>query len=98
MIVVKVELWGARTGRVRELFRMTLANDGKWSNGNLGNYDVTLYRKGLEIIHDRLDFCKHVVRPGKVLRQGRVENFPRKSYHVGRLVLRALKSVFPEEK
>lgn len=87
MIVVKVELWGAQTGKVRELFRMTLSNDGTQGDGNKGNYDVALYRKGIRI-----------VRPGSVLRRGRVENFPRKSYHTGRLVLRALKSVFPEEK
>lgn len=97
MIVVKVELWGAQTGKVRELFRMTLSNDGTQGDGNKGNYDVALYRKGMEIIHDGPD-RNRIVRPGSVLRRGRVENFPRKSYHTGRLVLRALKSVFPEEK
>ena len=85
MIVVRVELWAARTGKVRELFRMTLANDGTQSDGNLGMYTVDLYRRGK-------------YKSLSVLRQGRVEDFPRKSYHVGRLVLRALKSCFPEEK
>ncbi len=82
MIVVKVELWGARTGKVRELFNMTLSNDGELGDSYRGNYDVALYRKGTS----------------KVIRRGRVDNFPRKNYHVGRLVLRALKSVFPEER
>lgn len=31
-------------------------------------------------------------------RRGRVENFPRKSYVVWRLVLRALRSLYPEER
>ncbi len=87
MIVVKVELWSAQSGRTRELFRMTLANDGSGGDGKRGSYDVTLFRrtKNQRLRRDHL-------------RKGRVEDFPRKSYHVGRLVLRALKSVFPEEK
>ncbi len=95
MIVVKVELWGAQSGRVQELFRMTLANDGTQGDGNKGNYDVRLYRKGMEIIHED---GRNTIRVGGVLRQGRVEGFPRKSYHTGRLILRALKSIFPEER
>lgn len=96
MIVVKVELWGARTGKVRELFRMTLSNDGTQGDGNRGNYDVALFRKGTTVITKK---GSNIIRSGStgVLRRGRVENFPRRSYHVGRLVLRALRSVFPEE-
>ena len=88
MIVVKVELWDAQSGRVRELFRMTLANDGTLTEGNRGNYDVKLYRRGWAGTRTE----------APPLRRGRVVDFPRKSYHTGRLILRALKSVFPEEK
>ena len=87
MIVIKVELWPGGRRKTRELFRMTLTNDGSLSDGLRGNYDVNLFRRTSD----------GVLRTG-ILRRGRVEGFPRKSYHVGRLVLRALKSCFPEEK
>ena len=47
-----------------------------------GNYHAKVYRKGTN----------------KVLRLGEVKEYPRLSYNIWRLVLRCLKSAFPEEK
>jgi len=47
-----------------------------------GNYYAKVYRKGSR----------------KVLRLGQVKDYPRLSYNMWRLVLRCLKSAFPEEK
>jgi hypothetical protein len=48
----------------------------------------------------RGDYRVRVLRKGtdRVLREGEVKNYPRKSYNIWRLVCRALKDVFPEEK
>lgn len=85
MIEVKVTLKSAiHHSRDRELMTMTICNDGREpSNPARGSYWALVFHKG---------------STSRVLRRGRVENFPRKSYHVGRLILRALKSCFPEEK
>ena len=47
-----------------------------------GNYDVKLLRKGSH----------------NVVREGRVENYPRKALNPWRLLCRALLACFPEEK
>ena len=85
MIVVKVELWSARTKQARPLALMTISNRGDHPIFRRGNYDVRVARKGK-------------LPDDKPLRVGEVLDFPRHSYHVLRLVLRALKSAFPEEK
>lgn len=49
----------------------------------------------------RGDYSVKVMRRGtkdKVQRTGEVTSYPRESYSVWRLVMRALKSAFPEEK
>lgn len=81
MIVVKVELHSARTGRVTQLGKMYISNDGTILSNSLANYNVELLRKGTE----------------KVLRRGRVEQFPKAAYSIWRLVFRALRSVLHEE-
>lgn len=90
MIVVKIELWSAVTGKVKEIGRMYIANDGSSDNPKRGDYKVKVCRKG------SFDY------PGwddlKTTREGRVENYPRLSYNVWRLVTRALKACFPEER
>ncbi len=83
MIVIKIELWPKGfESKARELGRMYVTNTGGQHDDNRGNYHVRLFRKG----------------SNKVQREGHVDNFPRKSYSVWRLVSRAIKSVFPEEK
>jgi len=84
MIVVKVELHGARTGQVAELGRMYLFNDGTGTDKQ-GHYDVMVCRKGS-------------IEPGSARRKGRVVNWPKRSYSIMRLVTRALLECFPEEK
>ncbi len=85
MIVIRVELHSFC--KVRELMRMHITNDGSLSDGSgdspRGNYRVDLFRKGSLV---------------DITRTGTVKDYPRKSYHVGRLLIRALASVFPEER
>jgi len=62
-----------------------------WSeDGKRGNYRIGVHRRG-----------KVFTNPGallKPLREGSVKDYPRLSYNVWRLVIRALLSAFPEEK
>lgn len=90
MLVVKIELWAATTGKVSELGRMYIANDGTQGAGNKGNYDVKVCRKG--------SFEADSWGGIKATRTGKVKGYPRLSYNVWRLITRALKVAFPEEK
>jgi hypothetical protein len=82
MIVVKIELWPKGfESKKRELGRLHIINDASSDTLNKGNYKVNLLRKNTL----------------KTLREGYVTDYPRKSYNVWRLVLRSLRSVFPEE-
>ena len=89
MLVVKIELWSAVTGAETELGRMYLANDGTARDPAKGNYDVKVARKGSKEYESWNEI--------KTTRTGRVENYPRLSYNVWRLITRALLSAFPEE-
>jgi len=83
MIVIKIELWPLGfESRKKELGRMHIINKG---SGSLirGDYGVKVMRRGTK---------------DKVQRTGEVTSYPRESYSVWRLVMRALKSAFPEEK
>lgn len=82
MLVVKVELHSAISGKVTELGKMIIHNISMTGNASpRGDYEVLLFRKGSK----------------KVIRKGNVYDYPRLSYSVWRLVLRALKSVLKEE-
>jgi hypothetical protein len=89
VLVIKIELHSAITGAVTEIGRMNLANDGH-GTAELGHYKAQVLRRGNS-------------EPGweenknKITRTGAVDNYPRQAYNVWRLVLRALKSAFPEE-
>lgn len=74
MIIVKIELHSAITGRVTEIGRMRLCNDGTSDNATRGAYNVEVMRRGTD----------------KVQKRGRVENYPRLAYSVWELVRRAL--------
>jgi len=79
MIIVKIELHSAVTGKVTELGRLHITNDGTGTELR-GNY--------------------HVEKLGKrrwLLARGRVENWPRKSASIFRLLRRALNAVLPPE-
>lgn len=87
MIVVSVELWSARTGKKSLLGRSIIANTG--GTEKRGNYEVRVGNK-----KDADDVKRIYHHP---VREGKVENYPRLSYNVWRLVIRALISAFPEE-
>lgn len=98
MIVVKVELHSAITGKVTEIGRMLLGNDGTAPDIARGNYDARVLRRRESTLDEALlddPFAQWQDAP--TTRTGRVESFPRLSYNVWRLVIRALKSAFPEE-
>ena len=60
---------------------------------------MTIANDGLGT-RDRGNYTASVKRRGSytTLREGKVENYPRLSYNVWRLVLRSLRACFPEEK
>lgn len=93
MIVVKIELHSAITHKITEIGRMYICNDGTCIDPSKGNYDVYVNRKGSKKIPNPL-----IKENPKYLRKGKVLNYPRLSYNVWKLIARALKSVFPEEK
>ncbi len=86
MLVVRIELHSAITGKITEIGRTYIANVG--GTPERGEYDVKVCRK------NKLDYIKASKNP---LRKGRVSDYPRKSYNVWRLVSRALLAAFPEE-
>jgi hypothetical protein len=91
MLIVKIELHSARTGKVETLGQMVIDNVGGAGKGRydkLADYRVRVGRKG-GTLQGVLD---------KPLREGRVDGYPRLSYNVWRLVLRALRATFPEER
>ena len=89
MLVIKIELWPLGDGnKARELGRMYVANTGKGTKSK-GDYKVAVCRKG----STKCPFTGKV----KAVREGKVENFPRNSYSVWRLIGRAILSAFPEE-
>lgn len=84
MIRIIVELVPHGFGKPEELGRIVIANDGSLGNGELGNYDVALGRKGQSDDHKIFD---------KPQRSGRVENHRRKAESIWSLVTKALNSV-----
>lgn len=88
MIRISVDL--VTLGEVRPLGRMLICNDLSSRAHDRGNYDVHCARKS---VIER-GMSQWIEKP---CRTGRVENYPRLSYNVWRLVARAVKSCFPEE-
>lgn len=87
MLVLKLELHSACTGEIKEIGRTIIANVG--GTNEKGDYICKVGRKRDSF--DNKDVWK------EPLRTGDVKNYPRLSYNVWRLVIRALKSAFPEE-
>ena len=84
MIVVRVELHSAITGKVTELARMVIYNLGDHpASPRRGNYGVTTFRG-----RTKEDLDKKISS-----RKGVIDNYPRLSLHVWHLVERALQSV-----
>jgi hypothetical protein len=93
VIVVTIEMWpGGDKSRKHELGRTYVFNDAA-GTASRGNYEVRVCRKGSFDADPR-----EIVEGTGFTRKGRVDNWPRKSYNIWRLVLRCLQSAFPEEK
>ncbi len=92
MIVVKIELWSARTGEHSELGRMYIANTGDSKDPKRGDYTAFVCRKGSTHVPKPLN--PNGLEPS---RTAAVKNYPRLSYNVWRLVMRCLRGAFPEE-
>lgn len=91
MIVVKIELWPfGDESQKTEIGRTLIANDGTGSVSR-GNYDVRVLRRNAYTLSGT-EFDSSATRTG------RVEGYPRLSYNIWRLILRALRSAFPEER
>ena len=89
MIVVKIELHSARTKKITLLGQAIIDNIGTTPDGKKGDYRIRVGNKGkLELDQIATGY----------LREGKIHEFPRLSYNVWRLIIRALKSAFPEEK
>jgi len=78
MIIVRVELHSAITGKITEIARMGIANIG--GTRTRGDYSVKTYRgRSAEELNRRVPE-----------RSGQVTNYPRLAIHVWHLVARAL--------
>lgn len=81
VIVVEIRLVSARTGQTSPLGTITIANDAaasRASGGALGDYAVTLSRRG---------------QPCSVWKRGAVRGFPRKRLGTYDLLFRALREM-----
>lgn len=93
MIRVTIELIKYGVGQPEVIGVMEIANDGT-GTAMRGNYVTRLFRRGTQ----PAEMNKSVTRTGEVKEWTRgTSDFPRQSYSVWRLVLRCLKSAFPEE-
>ncbi len=82
MIRVTIELISARDGQRSTLGVMDICNTGESRDPRIGHYKGRLYRKGSVT---------------KIQREGAVNDWPRQSYTVWRLVLRMLQNMHPED-
>lgn len=92
MIVLKIEMWPhGNEDKKREIGRTYIYNAG--GTAKRGDYEARVCRKG------KTKFKLEDLRSGKgFTRTGRVENYPRLTYNVWRLAIKALRACFPEEK
>lgn len=93
MIVVRLEMWPkGDESRKYELGRTYIYNDGN-GTARHGSYEVRVCRKG------KYDVERRDLVEGKgFTRTARVDNYARESYNIWRLILRCLRSAFPEER
>lgn len=84
MIVVRVELWSAVTGKKTEIARMGIANTG--GTAQLGDYTAVTYRGRSAADLDG------AMRVGSITRRGHVARYPRLRVHVWNLVALALEA------
>lgn len=95
MIVVRLEMWPkGDESRKYELGRTYIYNaGGPGTSTRRGNYEVRVCRKGsYEIDHGRLVSGEGFTRTARVL------GYPRQAYNIWRLIIKALRLAFPEER
>lgn len=91
MVILKLEMHSANTGEVTEIGRTIIYNVG--GTARRGNYAVKVGRRKPD--GEAYDTREVFMNP---TREGSVQDYPRLTYNVWRLVIRALRSAFPEEK
>ena len=90
MLVLRLELHSARTGQIREIGQMVIANTGQSDTPGRRSYRAWVAR--------RASTFSPRATMSRPTREGSVQDYPAGSYNVWRLVLRALRSAFPEER
>jgi hypothetical protein len=104
MIVVTIDLVSGRTGACSRLGRLfiwnTLKNASKPSArlSQRADYGVAVMRKDHPAVMMPVDQMVPMVPRDGVIRTFTVPDYPGPAYNVWRLVLRALRGAFPEEK
>jgi hypothetical protein len=87
MLVIRVELHSAVTGKITEIARMLLWNDGT-GDLNTGNYQGKAVQGSTKGPMDPA-----VIYKRKALRTGEVKDYPRLNLHVWNLVVRMLNNM-----
>ncbi len=89
MLVVKVELWSAITGKHTEIARAVIHNVGTNISGSRGDYEgLTLKGRDEEALHKAM--VKALMEQGPVSKRGEVKNHARRQEHVWVLVAKML--------
>lgn len=91
MIVVRVELWSAITGRKTELARLIIANEGTSENPRRGDYTAAALR-GRDAETLQANTVAWVMNRKGAAHTGEVKNHARLQEHVWVLVTKALKA------
>lgn len=90
MLVIRVELHSARTGKRSEIARMVIANDGTDTSDVIGNY---WGRAAKGVIDNDSMIPAAIMHDSRILRHAEVKDYARKSLHVWNLVARMLKAM-----
>lgn len=89
MLVIRVELHSAITGKISEVARMIIANDGTGTRTR-GNY---WGRSAKGVIQNDHMIPPAIMHDCRKMDEGKVENYARNSLHVWNLLARMLKSM-----
>lgn len=89
MLVIRVELHSAVTGKISEIARMIIANDGT-GTGTKGNY---WGRTAKGVIDGDTMIPPAIMHECRKMDDGVVKDYPRVSKHVWHLVARMLKAM-----
>lgn len=85
MLVIRVELHSSITGKITELARMIIANDGT-GTGKRGSY----WGRAAKGVTPGPMIPAAIMHGSRLLRHAQVRNYPRASLHVWHLVARML--------